>query len=194
MASALESTQTAEPAAISVVKTTAPSGKDPVLKRDLRFNIGDGVAYGAMVGGGETYLQAFVLAVGMGDVFAGLVASLPVLIGSLLQLISPPGIRLLKSHKRWVVLCAGLQALLFPATDRRIGPRRNDQDGRPDRCLDLLGRQPGSEPGVEHLAGDNYPAGDSSQVLRQTLKALPDRDTCRISWWRIRTAVRQIIG
>ena len=87
--------------------------RPPGLKRDLRLNVADGATYGMMVGGGETYLQAFVLAVGLGEVFAGLVASLPVLIGSLLQLVSPSGVRFLQSHKRWVVLCAGLQALCF---------------------------------------------------------------------------------
>ena len=66
-----------------------------------------------MIGVGETYLQAFVLAIGMGEVFAALLATVPQLIGSLLQLVSPLAIRKLGSHKRWVVVCAGLQALCF---------------------------------------------------------------------------------
>jgi MFS family permease len=93
--------------------SSAPVGKPPALKRDLRLNVADGATYGVMVGGGETYLQAFVLAIGLGEVFVGLVASLPVLIGSLLQLISPAAVRQLQSHKRWVVLCAALQATCF---------------------------------------------------------------------------------
>ena len=102
----------------------APREGSPVLKRDLKLNIADGATYGAMVGGGETYLQAFVLAIGLGEVFAGLVASLPILLGSLLQLVSPAAVRALKSHKRWVVLCAGLQAVCFvPLIAAALGGR-----------------------------------------------------------------------
>lgn len=86
---------------------------DQILKRDLRLSIGDGSAYGVMVGAGETYLQAFVLAMGMGEVFAALIATVPQLMGSLLQLMSPRGIRTIGSHKWWVVACAGLQAVSF---------------------------------------------------------------------------------
>lgn len=105
-------TQETEPIA-DTAGTLSPTSNSSTLKRDLRLNVADGATYGAMVGSGETYLQAFVLAVGLGEVFAGLVASLPVLIGSLLQLVSPVAVRTLKSHKRWVVICAGLQALCF---------------------------------------------------------------------------------
>ena len=70
---------------------------DGVLKRNLRLSIGDATLYGVMVGGGESYLQAFVLAVGLNEVFAGLVATLPVMVGSLLQLVSPRAVRLLGS-------------------------------------------------------------------------------------------------
>jgi MFS family permease len=108
-----EPTEAAGPVTQDGGSAAVPSQKPPVLKRDLRLNIADGTTYGLMVGGGETYLQAFVLAIGLGEVFVGLVASLPVLIGSVLQLISPTAVRCLKSHKRWVVVCAGLQALCF---------------------------------------------------------------------------------
>ena len=109
----LGSTPAGESITEPTASVSAPRENSPVLKRDLKLNIADGATYGVMVGGGETYLQAFVLAVGLGEVFAGLVASLPVLIGSLLQLVSPAAVRALHSHKRWVVLCAGLQAACF---------------------------------------------------------------------------------
>ena len=83
------------------------------LQRDLRYSIGDGSAYGLMVGAGETYLQAFVLAIGMGEVFAALIATLPQLIGSLMQLMSPRAIKWIGSHKWWVVTCASIQGLCF---------------------------------------------------------------------------------
>jgi MFS family permease len=79
----------------------------------LRANLGDGLGFSLMVGMGETYLPAFALALGMGDVVSGLVASLPMLAGALLQLASPAGVRKLGSHRRWVVVCATCQALSF---------------------------------------------------------------------------------
>ena len=66
-----------------------------------------------MVGLGETYLPAFALAVGLGEITAGLVASVPLLAGGILQTLSPVAIRRLGSHKRWVALCALAQALSF---------------------------------------------------------------------------------
>lgn len=81
--------------------------------RDLALSIGDGAAYGVMVGLGETYLSAFALAIGLGEVYTGLLGSLPILFGSLLQLISPWGVRQFRSHRRWVVFCAGMQASCF---------------------------------------------------------------------------------
>lgn len=82
-------------------------------RSDLRASTADGIAFGLMVGCGETYLQAFVLAVGLGEVFSGLVSSVPLLAGGLMQLVSPAAVRRLGSYRRWVVICAGLQALAF---------------------------------------------------------------------------------
>ena len=83
------------------------------LKKDLRANLADGAGFSLMVGMGEAYLPAFALALGMGEVLSGLVASLPMLGGAILQLCSPAAVRWLGSHKRWVVLCAICQALSF---------------------------------------------------------------------------------
>jgi MFS family permease len=80
---------------------------------DRRAMVGDAVAFSVMVGIGETYVPAFALAVGLGDVTAGLVATLPVLAGAVLQLVTPAGVRRLGSYRRWVVACAALQALVF---------------------------------------------------------------------------------
>jgi MFS family permease len=81
--------------------------------RNLSSGLVDGAAYGAMVGLGETYLPAFVLAAGLGELMAGLVASVPLAAGGLLQLVSPRMVRWLGSHKRWVLCCATMQALSF---------------------------------------------------------------------------------
>ncbi len=96
----------------SAVTAVAPE-RAQTLRRDLAAIMGDGVAFSLMVGVGETYLAAFALAVGLGEVAAGLLASAPILAGAVLQLVSPIAVRRLGSHRRWVVLCARLQALTF---------------------------------------------------------------------------------
>lgn len=83
------------------------------VRQDLRSILGDGIAFSVMVGIGETYLAAFVLALGMAEVTAGLVSSVPLLAGALLQLVTPLGVRKVGSHRRWVVLCVGVQAASF---------------------------------------------------------------------------------
>ncbi|HBZ70996.1 MAG TPA: MFS transporter [Deltaproteobacteria bacterium] len=83
------------------------------LRSDLRAMSADAGAFSVMVGIGETYLPAFALAVGVGEVAAGLLASVPPLAGAILQLASPAAVRRLGSHRRWVVVCAVTQALSF---------------------------------------------------------------------------------
>lgn len=90
-----------------------PAPRAAATRRDLRAMTADGAVFSVMVGIGETYLPAFVLAAGMGELAAGLVATLPMVAGSLLQLISPAAVRRLGSHRRWVVLCAACQAMAF---------------------------------------------------------------------------------
>lgn len=89
----------------------------PSSRRDLRASLGDGATYGVTVGIGENYLSAFVLALGMGPVAAGLMATVPMLAGALLQLATPWGVHRLRSHRIWVIACATGQAaslLLLP--------------------------------------------------------------------------------
>jgi MFS family permease len=81
------------------------------LRKDLRAIYGDGIGFSLMVGVGETYVPAFVLALGMSEIAAGWIVAVPLLLGAVLQLVSPAAVRRLKSHRRWVVLCASGQAL-----------------------------------------------------------------------------------
>jgi MFS family permease len=83
------------------------------VRKDLRTIFVEGVAFSVMVGIGETYLPAFVLALGMGEVASGLIATVPLVAGGVLQLITPLGVRWVGSYRRWAVLCAALQALVF---------------------------------------------------------------------------------
>lgn len=83
------------------------------LRHNLRAIWVDGIAFSVMVGMGETYIPAFALALGLPDVLSGLVATLPMLCGSLVQLVAAAWIRRVGSLKRWAVVCAGLQAASF---------------------------------------------------------------------------------
>jgi len=80
------------------------------LRLDLRAIVGDGASYSVMVGIGETYLPAFVLALGLGGITAGMIATIPVLLGALLQLVSPWAVKRLGSRRLWIVWCARCQA------------------------------------------------------------------------------------
>lgn len=87
--------------------------RESTTRRDLRAITSDGIAQSVMVGLGETWLPAFALALGMGEMVSGLMATVPMLAGSVLQLVSPSGVRWCGSLRRWVVLCAILQAVSF---------------------------------------------------------------------------------
>src|SRR5215204_3750277 len=76
-------------------------GRGPRYSRaDLRRIVGEGSAHAIMVGVGESYLPAFVLAMGMGQVAAGLITTIPLLAGAVLQLVSPSAVHYLGSHRR----------------------------------------------------------------------------------------------
>jgi hypothetical protein len=93
------------------VESLAASATDPGApprgrERDLHAITADGAFFSAMVGLGETYVPAFALAVGLGEVVAGLIATLPMLAGAVFQLVTPWAVRHLRSYRRWIVLCA----------------------------------------------------------------------------------------
>jgi MFS family permease len=83
------------------------------LRSDLRNCTGDGVTHAFMVGLGETNFPLFALALGKGDAVAGLVATVPQLVGAVLQLSAPWGIARIGSPRRWIMLCATVQCLSF---------------------------------------------------------------------------------
>jgi len=66
-----------------------------------------------MVGIGEVYLPAFALAVGLGEVVSGLVTSVPILLGGILQLLSLYALPWVGSYKRWIVAGIVMQACAF---------------------------------------------------------------------------------
>ncbi len=62
--------------------------KDPLVERSLRHSVRDGVAFSVMVGGGESYFSAFALHLRASTAEVGILATLPVLVGSFSQLLS----------------------------------------------------------------------------------------------------------
>lgn len=92
------------------LQTILPRG---ALRRDLWVSTADAAAYSVMVGCGETYLPAFTLALGFGPVAAGLMASVPILVGALVQLVTPYAVARLGSNRVWVIGCTALQAASF---------------------------------------------------------------------------------
>ncbi len=82
-------------------------------RKDLRTSTAEGTAASITVGIGETYLPAFVLALSGSQLACGLVTTLPLVVGAVLQLVSPWGVRRWRSYRRWVVFCVALQAATF---------------------------------------------------------------------------------
>lgn len=107
----LKISRLSNPLELRLVSFAEPAPR--TLRQDLNAGVVDGTCHSIMVGIGETYLAAFTLALGLGEVAAGLITTLPLLAGALLQMAAPWGVKQLGSPRRWVVLCASLQALCF---------------------------------------------------------------------------------
>lgn len=73
----------------------------------------EGFFLSLMVGWGETYLPAFGFAQGMSDVQLGLLATLPLIAGATLQLVTPRAIHHRWTHKEWIIGAGVVQSLLF---------------------------------------------------------------------------------
>lgn len=62
----------------------------------------DAGAYSVMVGAAESYFGAYALALGFGPAVAGLMVTVPVLVGAIIQLITPWAVKRVGSHRTWV--------------------------------------------------------------------------------------------
>lgn len=87
--------------------------KDQKFGKSLKLSLIDGFLYSVMVGAGESYLPAYALSLGYSEVAAGILTSLPLITGAFLQLFTPTLVQRTKKPKRWMVLSAALQALVF---------------------------------------------------------------------------------
>ncbi len=81
------------------------------LRRTLKLSSTDGVLCNVMVGMGEANFPALLLALGKSATVAGLVSSVPLLAGAVLQLATPRLLVRIGSHRAWVVACASMQAV-----------------------------------------------------------------------------------
>ena len=86
---------------------------NPGSKASLRYSLLDAFFFSLMVGAGETYLPAYALSVGMSEWLTGFFSTVPIIVGALIQMITPWGLAWVKSPKRWVVGAASFQALAF---------------------------------------------------------------------------------
>lgn len=96
------------------------------IKRSLNLSLLDSFLYALMVGAGESYLPAYVLSLGLSEWLAGLIATMPLLSGAFLQILSQEALRAFKNHKTWVGSLAFLQAITFvPLVFFTLGEKPN---------------------------------------------------------------------
>jgi MFS family permease len=87
--------------------------RDPEVNRSLKHSLKDAAAFATMTGVGETYLSAFALFLRATTPQIGLLASVPPLLASFVQLFSAWLGRVTGHRKRIVVIGAALQALAW---------------------------------------------------------------------------------
>lgn len=79
------------------------------MRRDLRNSCLEGSCHSLMVGLAESWFAAFFIAANISNFSIGILATLPLLVGSLLQLGTPWGIRWVGSYRLWSVAGSALQ-------------------------------------------------------------------------------------
>ena len=86
---------------------------DPQTEQSLQHSLKDSAAFAAMTGAGETYISAFALFLGAGTAQIGVLASVPPVLASFVQLFSAWLGRALKRRKALIVFGASTQALTW---------------------------------------------------------------------------------
>ena len=99
----------------SALVTASTNPRVQRLRRDMRLLQADGAAAALTMGLAEAYFVAFALAAGLSQVEAGLIATVPVLVGAMIHSITPWGVRCVRSLRLWVSCFAALQALALLA-------------------------------------------------------------------------------
>jgi MFS family permease len=86
---------------------------DPVVDRSLKHSIKDGIFFSAMVGGAESYFSAFAVFLKATTAQIGVLASLPPLLASFMQLVSAWLGRKTGKRKELIVIGALFQTVCF---------------------------------------------------------------------------------
>ncbi|MGE0763762.1 MAG: MFS transporter [Bdellovibrionales bacterium] len=81
------------------------------LRKNLRASMTDGLAYSLMVGLGESFLSAYILARGHSEFAASIISTAPLFVGAVMQLFAPYGIQKIGSYRRWVLFTASVQTI-----------------------------------------------------------------------------------
>lgn len=86
---------------------------DAKIDRSIRLSVIDAFLYSLMVGAGESYLPAYAISLGLGEVTAGILTSLPLVSGAFLQLFTPKWVQKMGNPKSWIVTTAIVQSFMF---------------------------------------------------------------------------------
>lgn len=86
---------------------------DKKINKSIKLSLLDAFLYSLMVGAGESYLPAYAISLGLGEVAAGILTSLPLVSGAFLQLFTPKWVQKLGNPKSWIVITAVLQSFMF---------------------------------------------------------------------------------
>ncbi len=80
------------------------SKKDVSIKESLRLNIVEGGVFGAMNGLTQNFLVPFALLFSASNFMVSLITTLPGLVGSIVQLMAPRFLKIVRSARRYIVL------------------------------------------------------------------------------------------
>lgn len=83
------------------------------IKKSLRYSVIDGSFAASMIGFGESFFPAYAVFLMASNIELGLLTSVPLLLGSLVQLFSHSLLRMLRSRKKLVSTMALLQGLMY---------------------------------------------------------------------------------
>lgn len=86
---------------------------DHKIDKSIRLSVVDAFLYSLMVGAGESYLPAYAISLGLGEIAAGILTSLPLVSGAFLQLFTPKWVQKIGNPKSWIVSTAIIQSLMF---------------------------------------------------------------------------------
>jgi len=85
------------------------------VRNSLKYSVIDGAFYSAMVSFGESFFSAFAVFLNAATIHLGLLGSLPLALGSLLQLFSDKLIAFINSRKRLILISASFEGLMYIA-------------------------------------------------------------------------------